>query len=55
MCVKNFSKMDSSPQAYGGLWHHLFWGGAPLFDPQEAFYAHVQCLPCPQDGKYMDL
>ena len=33
MHVQLFSKTDSSPEAYGGFWHHLLWVVPLLFDP----------------------
>ena len=47
--------MDSSPEAYGGPWHHILWGSAPSFlTPKETFCACV-VSPLPQGWEICDL
>ena len=53
--VQLFSKMDSSPEAYGGPWRHILWGGAPSFlTPKESFCTHAMS-PLPQGWEICDL
>ena len=55
MRVQRFSKMDYSPEAYGGPWHHLLWGSAPSFlTPEEPFCA-CAVSPLPQGWEICDL
>ena len=55
MRVQLFSKVDSSPEGFGGPWHRLFWGGASSFlTPKEPCCA-CAVSPLPQGWEICDL